>query len=74
MIVVVGEQEIHDTNYVVAVDSVQDVLLILNCRRNRPCAMHRFDAISLEHHFREVPGLPVMFHRSLRPGPLPVVR
>jgi hypothetical protein len=24
--------------------------------------MHRLDAVLFEHHFREVPGLPIVFH------------
>lgn len=73
-VMVVGEQEIHDTNDVVAVGSVQERLLALHRCRNSPGPMHSLDAVLVEHYFREIPGLPIVFHSPLRPGPLPVVQ
>lgn len=74
LIDIVGQQEVHHADDFMAAG----VIAVRDTRpdgcRYGPRAMHGLDAVLFEHHFREVPGLPIVFHVPLRPRPLLVVQ
>lgn len=69
---VVREEEIHGTYDREAIGAGAIAFRIAQGGGNGAGAVHGLLAMLFEHQFREKPGLLVVIHHTLRPGPFPV--